>query len=96
MLLLTATERAAGRTLSCRWFSRCGSSPRVSTCELTKRGMGAEASSSARVLRLIRQAQVVDEMLQVSLRVGIEDTERVESFVRSGAASWGLLMRTAC
>ena len=53
-------------------------------CKHTMPCMDAEALSSARVLHLIRQAQVVDELLQGSLRVGVKVTERVVSYVEGG------------
>ena len=46
--------------------------------------MDDEALSSARVLHLIRQAQVVDELLQGSLRGRVKVTERVVSYVEGG------------
>ena len=52
-------------------------------------GMDAEASSSARALYLIRQAQVVEELLRGARMVGGEITERVAAFVRRGTALLG-------
>ncbi len=58
--------------------------------------MAAEAYSSARVLPLIRQAQVVDELLHGAKSVKAEVTERLATFIRNGATPLGLLMRSAC
>lgn len=53
-------------------------------CKHTMPCMDDEALSSARVLHLIRQAQVVDELLQGSLRGRVKVTERVVSYVEGG------------
>ncbi len=50
------------------------------------RSMDAEAGSNARVLVLIRQAQVVNEFLGGSRTAQAQVTERVVDYVRSGTA----------
>lgn len=58
--------------------------------------MDIGAGLSARVLHLIRQAQLVDELLSGSQRVGARVAEHVVTFVRNGADPLKLLVRTAC
>ena len=57
--------------------------------------MDAESSSSARVLHLIRQVQVIAELLLASRRAEAKITVNVEAFVRNGAAPSRLLRRIA-
>lgn len=61
-------------------------------CKHSIPGMDAEVLASARVLHLIRQAQVVDELLQGSLRARAKVTERVVNYVEGGE-SLGVLPR---
>jgi len=50
------------------------------------RSMDSKAGSNARVLVLIRQAQVVNEFLGGSRTAKAQVTERVVDYVRSGTA----------